>query len=161
MEYIDDKREGEFLDTCVFCELGTESAEDDGLMIARLSHVYVLLNRYPYTYGHTMIAPYDHVSSPEDLSAEALTEMAVTTNRIMRVLRAIANAPAFNVGANIGEAAGAGIAAHYHFHVVPRWPGDANFMLTVGGTQTVPDTLANIRARMRVTWTKLFTAPLA
>ena len=71
----------------------------------------------------------------------------------------VADPPAFNIGANIGAAAGAGIAAHYHFHVVPRWPGDANFMVTVGGTQTVPDTLANIHQRLHASWKELFGSP--
>lgn len=103
-----------------------------------------------------MIVPYKHAASPEELPTAALTELAVMTNRVMRVLREIADPPAFNLGANIGAAAGAGIASHYHFHVVPRWPGDANFMVTTGGTQTVPDTLANIHSRMQATWKDLY-----
>ena len=128
------------------------------LLIARSSHNFALLNRYPYTYGHVMIVPYEHVSSQEDMSTAALTDLMVTTNRTMRVIRSLANPAGFNIGANIGEAAGAGIAAHYHFHVVPRWPGDANFMVTVGGTQTVPDTLSNILERMQAAWSEIYGA---
>ena len=160
MEYIGDKRKGEYLDNCIFCKLCSQPAADDSdIIIARSSHMFALLNRYPYTYGHAMIVPFEHVSSPEDLPTAALTDLMVMTNRVMRVLREIADPPAFNIGANIGAAAGAGIASHYHFHVVPRWPGDANFMVAVGNTQTVPDTLANIQARMRAAWIELFAAP--
>ncbi len=160
MEYISDKRTGEYLDSCIFCKICSQPADDDSAsVIARSSHTFALLNRYPYTYGHAMIVPHEHVSSPEDLPVAALTDLAVMTNRVMAVLRTIANPPAFNIGANIGAAAGAGIASHYHFHVVPRWPGDANFMVTVGGTQTVPDSLANIHQRMQASWKELFDSP--
>ncbi len=159
MKYIGDKRKGEYLDDCIFCKKSSQPADDDSdNIIARSSHTFALLNRYPYTFGHTMIIPFEHVSSPEELPTAALTDLMVMTNRIMRVLREIADPPAFNIGANIGAAAGAGIAAHYHFHVVPRWPGDANFMVAVGGTQTVPDTLANIHGRMQSAWNELFAA---
>lgn len=157
MEYVQDKRGGEYRESCVLCQLVDQTADTSfPLVIARSSHNLALLNRYPYTYGHVMIVPYEHVSSQEDMSTAALTDLMVTTNRAMRVIRSLANPAGFNIGANIGEAAGAGIAAHYHFHVVPRWPGDANFMVTVGGTQTVPDTLSNIHERMQAAWSEIY-----
>ena len=157
MEYVLDKRGGEFRDSCVFCQLADQPGDTSvPLLIARSSHTFAMLNRYPYTYGHVMIVPYQHVSSQEDMSTAALTDMMAMTNRVMRVVRNLANPAGFNIGANIGEAAGAGIAAHFHFHVVPRWPGDANFMVTVGGTQTVPDTLSNILERMQAIWSEIY-----
>ncbi len=157
MEYVLDKRGGEVGDSCVFCQLAGQPADTGfDLVIARSSHTFAMLNRYPYTYGHVMIVPYEHVSTQEDMSTAALTDLIVMANRIMRVIRSIANPAGFNIGANIGAAAGAGIAAHYHFHIVPRWPGDANFMVTVGGTQTVPDTLSNILERMQSFWNELY-----
>lgn len=151
MEYIKGKRAG--FDACVFCQF-VEQPEQDGAhhVIARSAHTFAALNRYPYTYGHTMIIPYAHIASPEDLPAEALSDLMLMTNRTMRVLREIADPPAFNIGANIGAAAGAGIAAHFHLHVVPRWDGDHSFMECIGGTRTVPDTLSNIAGQMRATW---------
>ena len=161
MDYVGDKGKDERHGSCIFCQLNSSKAADGGTsVIARSSHSFAVLNRYPYTYGHTMIVPFEHVSSPEDLQTAALSDLAVMTNRVMRVLREVADPPAFNIGANIGVAAGAGIAAHYHFHVVPRWPGDANFMVTVCGTQTVPDTLANIHQRMHDSWKELFDPPI-
>ena len=160
MDYIGRKRDGISRDSCLFCDISAQPEGDlKAGVIARSSFAFVVLNRYPYTFGHTMIVPYKHVSSPEDLPPAAQTDLTRLTNRVMRVLREIAQAPAFNIGANIGAAAGAGIAAHYHFHVVPRWPGDANFMVTVGGTQTVPDTLANIHGRMQAAWKELYDPP--
>lgn len=155
MEYIKGKREG--FDSCVFCQFAAQPEFDVAQhVIARSSHTFATLNRYPYTYAHTMIIPYAHDSSPEDLRTETLSDLMLLTNRTMRVLREIANPPAFNIGANIGEAAGAGIAAHFHFHVVPRWNGDHSFMECLGETRTVPDTLSNIAEQMRAAWSKIY-----
>lgn len=157
MAYIKDKRKDKYASGCLFCAIAARP--DDGAgseVFARSSHSFALLNRYPYTFGHSMIVPFQHVATPEDLPAEALADMALMTNRVMRTLREIADPPAFNIGANIGAAAGAGIAAHYHFHVVPRWPGDANFMATIGATQTVPDTLDNLQRKIKAAWQELY-----
>lgn len=151
MDYIKGKRRG--FDCCVFCQFAAQPELDvEQHVIARSTHTFATLNRYPYTYGHTMIIPYAHDSSPEDLSAAALSDLMLMTNRTMRVLREIADPPAFNIGANIGAAAGAGIAAHFHYHIVPRWNGDHSFMECLGGTRAVPDTLSNIAAQMRAAW---------
>ena len=157
MPYISSKRTGNYKAGCLFCRIQARP-EDDArqTVFARSTHSFALLNRYPYTFGHSMVAPYAHVSTPEDLPPEALQDMTLMTNRVMRALRHIANPPAFNIGANIGAEAGAGIAAHYHFHVVPRWSGDANFMVAIGDTQTVPDTLANIHGRLCAAWQELY-----
>ena len=157
MEYIGDKSQAERQNSCIFCYAAGQPENDESTnVIARSSHTFAMLNRYPYTYGHTMIIPFDHVASMEEMSSEALADLMAMTNRLMRILRSIADPPGFNIGANIGEAAGAGIASHFHFHVVPRWQGDANFMVTVGGTQTVADTLPSIARKLRDEWRRLY-----
>ena len=155
MEYIRGKRKG--FDSCVFCQVVRQSEDDLAQhVIARSAHTFIMLNRYPYTYGHTMVIPYAHVSSTEDLNPDTLADVMQMTNQTMRVLREIADPPAFNIGANIGAAAGAGIAAHFHLHIVPRWNGDHSFMECIGGTRTVPDTLSNISEQMRGAWEQPF-----
>ena len=155
MAYIKGKRDG-FV-SCVFCALAAQPDLDiEQNVVARSAHTFATLNRYPYTYGHTMIIPYAHETSPEDFNAETLADLMLMTNRTMSVLREIADPPAFNIGANIGAAAGAGIAAHFHFHIVPRWGGDHSFMECLGGTRTLPDTLSNIAGQMRSAWVALY-----
>jgi ATP adenylyltransferase len=155
MAYI--KGEKKPVNGCVFCNKSEHPENDEEEhVIARSTHTFATLNRFPYTNGHVMIVPYDHISSQEDMTTEALTNLMVMTNRIMRVLREHTNPHAFNLGANIGEAAGAGIAAHYHFHIVPRWGGDANFMTTVGDTRIIPDTLDNTYHDLKAGWNKLY-----
>lgn len=155
MEYI--KGEKKPVDGCVFCIKAEQPESDDSEhVVARSTHTFVTLNKFPYNNGHIMIVPYQHITSQEDMDTEALTELMVMTNRVMRVLREYANPPAFNLGANIGVAAGAGIAAHYHFHIVPRWGGDANFMTTIGETRVIPDTLDNTYSDLKKIWNSLY-----
>ena len=149
MAYI--KGERKPVQGCVFCN--KVNADDEAeQVIARSEHVYVTLNRYPYSNGHLMVVPYQHINTQEELSVEALTDLMVNVNRALAVLRKAYNPAAFNIGANIGQAAGAGIAEHYHFHIVPRWPGDANFMSTVGDTRIIPDTLENTYQELKALW---------
>ena len=157
MDYIRGKREPATEATCLFCQLAADPREDGlDLIIARSSHCCLALNRYPYNYGHVLIAPFAHVPSPEALEAEALLDMAHVTNRAMKALRELAQPSGFNIGANIGAAAGAGIPGHYHFHIVPRWDGDANFMATVGETRIIPDTLDRLSRDLKATWSTLY-----
>jgi ATP adenylyltransferase len=136
---------------CVFCEK-IHSNDDAEHIVTRSQFVYVTLNRYPYNNGHLMVVPYDHIASQEELPVDALTDLMLTVNRAIAALRQLYKPHAFNLGANIGEAAGAGIAEHYHFHVVPRWYGDANFMSTVGQTRVIPDTLDNTYEELKAIW---------
>lgn len=140
---------------CVFCE-AINAADGDALIVARSVHVFAILNLFPYNSGHLMVIPYQHVSTPEHLAEDALLDLTVTTNRALRVLREAYQPHAFNLGANIGQAAGAGIAQHYHFHIVPRWSGDANFMTTIGDTRVIPDTLENMQQELRAIWERLY-----
>ncbi len=136
---------------CIFCAKVTadDAAEH---IVFRSTHVYVTLNIYPYNNGHLMIIPYAHVASLEDLPPEALADLMATTNRALKALRTAFNPNAFNVGANLGEAAGAGIAGHFHFHIVPRWAGDTNFMSVVGSTRVIPELLDETWRRLREAW---------
>ena len=142
---------------CPFCHLGRE--RDNEQVIAYGEHVFVTLNIFPYNNGHLMIIPYPHIATQEALPVEALTELMVMANRGLAVLRAVYNPPAFNLGANLGQAAGAGIADHYHLHIVPRWPGDSNFMTTVGQTRVIPDSLENTFRELRAAWQERFPSP--
>lgn len=154
MNYVSGDKKNQ--NDCIFCKkIAPDSDEAMEHVVARSQHVYVTLNRYPYNSGHLMIVPYQHVHSQEELTTEALTDLMLTTNRALAALRKLYNPPAFNLGANLGEAAGAGIAAHYHFHIVPRWPGDANFMSTIGETRVIPSTLDDSWRSLKDIWEQL------
>lgn len=136
---------------CIFCNK-IAAADEAEHIVYRSQHVYVTLNRFPYNNGHLMVVPYAHVASQEALPPEALLDLMQMVNRALAVLRKAYNPPAFNLGANLGAAAGAGIAEHYHFHVVPRWAGDANFMTAVGDTRVIPASQEDTWRDLRATW---------
>jgi ATP adenylyltransferase len=138
MTYI---REGLDKPGCLFCNLLQMDDGQENLIIHRGDHNFVVLNRYPYTNGHIMIVPYDHVPSLEGLSSETLTEMMELSQQALRVLRTQYRAEAFNLGSNIGEESGAGVAEHVHLHIVPRWKGDTNFMATTAETRVLPEAI--------------------
>lgn len=143
--------------SCVFCgkQHGTPDSDARDLIVARSEYVYVVLNLFPYATAHLMVIPYEHVSSQEQLPTEALTDIMLTVNKALAVLRHVYNPQGFNLGVNLGSAAGAGIAAHYHFHIVPRWAGDVNFMTAVGGARVIPDSLDNIYTQVLAGWQAL------
>ncbi|HYP04760.1 MAG TPA: HIT domain-containing protein [Bryobacteraceae bacterium] len=124
---------------CIFCAKSKENRDAENLILHRGSHNFVLLNLYPYTSGHLMVAPYEHVATLEDADEKTVTELMLLTRTAQTRLREVYRAPGFNVGMNIGSCAGAGIAGHIHMHVLPRWPGDVNFMTTVGETRVIPE----------------------
>lgn len=126
---------------CIFCEKAAARQDRENLIVLRAEYNFVLLNLYPYTSGHLMIAPYAHVATLEDAEDLTLAEMMLLAKRAETRLRTVYRAPGFNIGMNIGECAGAGIAGHIHMHVVPRWVGDANFMSTIGETRVLPEDL--------------------
>ncbi len=156
MSYI--KGEKKVVDGCVFCHK-VEHPDDDmsEFVIARCEHVYVTLNRFPYTNGHVMVVPYEHMTSQEELPDVALTDLILTVNKTLSALRKLYNPDGLNIGANIGSAAGAGIAQHYHFHIVPRWNGDSNFMSVVGETRLIPDELETTYTKLKQVWNQLHT----
>jgi ATP adenylyltransferase len=153
MAYI--KGEGKPADdgapSCPFCEI-PKMSDADGLIVARGTDVYAVLNLYPYNSGHLMVVPYRHVADYTDLDEAETAELADFTKRSMTALRAASQAQGFNIGMNMGTVAGAGIAAHLHQHVVPRWGGDANFMPVVGRTKVLPQLLADTRVLLAEAW---------
>ncbi len=137
---------------CIFCDKPRESRDAENLIIRRGQHAYVILNLYPYNNGHFMVVPYAHTASSEQLDAPTLAELMTLLNEGLAALRATYNPQAFNVGMNIGVAAGAGIAEHVHLHVVPRWAGDTNFMTVAAGTRVIPEDLRVTWQRLREAW---------
>jgi ATP adenylyltransferase len=127
---------------CIFCQKPEQSNDEENLLVYRGKHNYVLLNLYPYTTGHMMVVPYAHVATLEGTSEFILEEMILLAQQAQRHLRVVYRSPGFNIGMNLGESAGAGIAGHMHLHVLPRWPGDTNFMTTIAETRVLPEELA-------------------
>lgn len=138
-------------DGCPFCEIPAMT-DDEGLIVARGTAVFVLLNLYPYNSGHLMVCPYRHVADYTELDAVETAELADFTKRSVAALRRASGAQGFNVGMNLGAVAGAGIAAHLHQHIVPRWGGDTNFMPVVGQTKVLPQLLRDTRKLLVDAW---------
>jgi ATP adenylyltransferase len=136
---------------CPFCRIPTLD-DDEGLVVHRGSVAYAVLNLYPYSPGHLMVCPYRHVADYPDLDAGETAEVAALTQQAMRVVRSVSGAHGFNIGMNQGAVAGAGIAAHLHQHVVPRWAGDQNFMPIIGRTKTLPQLMSETRALLADAW---------
>lgn len=129
--------------------------DEDGLIVARGEHVYAVLNLYPYNPGHTMIVPYRQVADLEALTAGEADELMGFTQRMIRTIKAVSNPNAFNVGLNLGYAAGGSLSEHIHQHIVPRWVGDANFITVVGETKVMPQLLRDTRALLSDAWKQL------
>jgi len=146
MAYIErhQKTEG-----CVFCATQAKTDSAENLIAFRGKNAYVILNRYPYASGHLMVIPFEHKANLDELNIETRTEMMELTSRCTTVLRNIYKPQGFNLGSNIGEAAGAGVLGHVHIHIVPRWAGDTNFMTTLGGTRVLPEALEDTYRRIR------------
>ncbi len=138
-------------DGCPFCRVQTLS-DAEGLIVARGALVYAVLNLYPYNSGHLLVCPNRHVADYTELDEAQTAELAEFTKTAMTVLRAVSGAHGFNIGMNMGSAAGAGIAAHLHQHIVPRWGGDANFMPVIGQTKVLPQLLSDTRDLLAKAW---------
>ncbi|MCD4525148.1 HIT domain-containing protein [Nocardioides sp. cx-173] len=136
---------------CPFCRI-PRLPDDQGLVVRRGALAFAVLNLYPYAPGHLMVCPYRHVADYTEVTDEESTEIADLTRQAMRVIRSVSGAGGFNVGMNQGAVAGAGIAAHLHQHVVPRWVGDQNFMPIIGRTKTLPELLTDTRALLADAW---------
>ena len=139
---------------CVFCIAQAKEDNAENLIAHRGKLAYVILNRFPYTGGHLMVVPFAHKPNLEELDAETRTEIMELTTRAMTVLREVYNPHGFNMGANIGEAAGAGVLGHVHVHIVPRWAGDTNFMSTLGETRVLPESLEDTYDRVKAVFEK-------
>jgi ATP adenylyltransferase len=138
--------------TCIFCKALKQADGPNNLIILRSQFSFVILNLFPYTNAHLMVVPYLHQPSIENLDPGVRAEMIELVSQGMQVIRAEYNPEAFNIGGNIGSAAGAGMAEHVHIHVVPRWAGDTNFMSTVGETRVLPEELKETYRRLVERW---------
>jgi ATP adenylyltransferase len=141
-------------DLDAFCRI-PQGGDAEGLIVARGEHVYAVLNLYPYNPGHLMVVPFRHTADYDDLTPAETVELSEFTQRAIRALRIASGAQGFNVGINLGSIAGAGIAAHLHQHVVPRWGGDTNFMPVVGQIRVLPSLLADTRVLLVEAWSGL------
>ena len=126
--------------------------DEDGLVVARGESVYAVLNLYPYNPGHTMIVPYRRVAALEDLTPAESSELMAFTQKMIRVIKRVSSPHGFNVGLNLGAAAGGSLAEHLHQHIVPRWGGDANFITVIGGVKVMPQLLRDTRALLASAW---------
>ncbi|HWG01778.1 MAG TPA: HIT domain-containing protein [Trebonia sp.] len=136
---------------CPFC-VASALTDEEGLIVARGTLVYAIMNLYPYNAGHVLICPYRHIADYTELTGAESAEFAAYTARAIATLRAASAPHGFNIGMNLGTVAGAGIAAHLHQHVVPRWGGDTNFMPVVGRTRVLPQLVADTRKILAAAW---------
>lgn len=134
---------------CVFCTALGRPDDDSSLIVHRGRHNFVILNLYPYTNGHLMVVPNQHVASPSAASPDQRAELIELASACEQALRATYQADGINMGINLGKAAGAGMEEHYHLHVLPRWEGDTNFMATTAQTRVIPEALSTTRERLR------------
>jgi ATP adenylyltransferase len=149
MRYIQDNSQQ---DSCPFCAALNNTEPAASHLIHRGEFSFVILNRYPYTTGHALILPNQHVEQLAELDPQTRAEMAELINKVMEVLKAVYNPEGFNVGLNMGSAAGAGIPKHLHWHIVPRWVGDTNYMSTVGEVRVLPEELEVTYQKIKEAW---------
>jgi ATP adenylyltransferase len=149
MEYIQSDKNK---DICIFCNEMSRPDGIENLIIYRGHRAFIILNRYPYTSGHLMVVPNDHLASLELLDTETRSEIMELTAQSMVVLREVYQPQGFNIGVNIGVAAGAGVLDHVHLHVVPRWGGDTNFMSALSDTRVLPEMLESTFERLQNAW---------
>ena len=149
MEYIQAAKDAGEDEGCIFCDLPAEGDDERTKILARGEFAFVILNSYPYNPGHLMVAPFRHVGEFGTLEARELAEVDALVARSIRVLDDEMQPHGYNLGMNLGRVAGAGIPGHVHWHVVPRWNGDTNFMPVVGQTRVLPELLEETGARLR------------
>jgi ATP adenylyltransferase len=148
MAYIESAKEADD-GGCVFCAIVSADGPGADRILARSDLAFVTLAKYPYNPGHLLVLPVRHVGEMEELAAEENADIAALMQRSIRAIRAESDPAGFNVGVNLGRVAGAGIPEHLHWHIVPRWPGDTNFMPVVGETRVLPELLAETFAKLK------------
>lgn len=137
------------LSQCFLCEAAKPGNDEEQFVVWRDDHCFLILNRFPYSTGHLMISPYRHVADLSDLTPEESASLIPLALRAQKALRKTYQPHGFNMGLNLGASAGAGVAGHLHFHVVPRWAGDSNFMTVLGETRVIPEELPVTYRRVR------------
>jgi ATP adenylyltransferase len=152
MEYILSSKEP----GCIFCDKPQQSNDRENLIVHRGSHCFVIMNKYPYNNGHLMIVPYHHEAQIENLTAAENQEMMALLQDSAAALKKVMSPHGFNIGMNVGKTAGAGIDAHLHFHLVPRWDGDTNFMPVVGHTKVISEGLWETWEKLREAFQALY-----
>jgi ATP adenylyltransferase len=150
LQYI----KGEKSDECIFC---TKPALEDesALIVRRGDRCFVMLNAFPYTSGHVMVAPYEHIADLAALDEQTAGELIALTQESIKAIRGAYGPEGFNVGANLGTVAGAGVADHVHMHVVPRWEGDTNFMSVIGEVRVLPESLEDTQRNLKEAFASL------
>jgi ATP adenylyltransferase len=137
-------------DACVFCEIiNSPASDEERFILKRAKFNFVILNIYPYSSGHLMIMPYEHIASPDAAGKETTDEMMDLTVAAQTAISEVYSPDGINLGMNLGKAAGAGVDAHFHMHVLPRWVGDVNFMTAIGQTRTIPETLQTTYEKLK------------
>lgn len=149
MKYIRNQNEPE---GCIFCDGVKIEDGIENLIVARSEHSFVILNRYPYTSGHVMVVPYAHVATLDKLDKDTLADMMELIQQSIAVINEVYAPEGYNIGANLGDIAGAGITDHIHFHVVPRWGGDTNFMTATADVRVIPEDLGETLQRLKDAW---------
>ena len=144
LQNLEGKREG-----CIFCQFPQENRDEETYILHRGEHAFVILNAFPYASGHLMVIPFRHVARISDLNDAELLEVNQLVARATEALQKTYNPEGFNIGVNMGSAAGAGIPDHLHWHVVPRWSADINFMTAVGGVRVIPEELSTAYAKIK------------
>jgi len=134
---------------CIFCDAIAANDDAKTFIVHRAQKNYVILNRYPYTSGHVMVVPYAHIADLSLADPEILSEMMRLAQKVQVALENIYHPQGYNLGMNLGRAAGAGVTGHIHLHLLPRWPGDANFMTVVGETRVEPEDLPTTYQKLR------------
>ena len=151
MKYIRASRKPK---ACVFCEAVNHTNDEKYLVVRRGQHAFVILNKFPYTSGHVMVVPNSHIGSFEQLDSESCAEVMFLLRQSIKAIDHAYQPDGYNMGANLGATAGAGIADHIHFHLVPRWEGDTNYMTSISQTRVLPEDLCETYEKLRSAWPK-------
>jgi len=149
MQYIESAKGSDEPEGCIFCDKPKSGDDEAAYILARWERAFAILNAFPYNPGHLMVAPFRHVGDFAELELAETTDCDLLIKRSLIALRAVSNPDGFNVGMNLGRVAGAGIPGHVHWHVVPRWNGDTNFMTVVGETRVLPELLSETYAKLQ------------
>ncbi|MEM1947448.1 MAG: HIT domain-containing protein [Candidatus Caldarchaeum sp.] len=145
MAYIKESKKEQ---DCVFCLAASTEKDSDRYVVYRGSHVFIIMNLYPYNNGHVMVTPFRHIGSVEEMSDEEMLETMRLIRLAVKAISSVMKPDGFNIGANVGKSAGAGIEDHVHFHIVPRWRGDTNFMTIISDTRVLPETIDETYKRL-------------